>query len=379
MRKAMIIISALLLMMLGTVSVAAAFVTREVSTTEAGVGQSETIDDDLLLTGKRVIIDGVVNGDVLAVGDSVTINGTINGNLLALATHVEVKGTVRGAVITAGNSVTVAGGVQRSLIAAGSRITVTETAKIGGSLLAGADRLEHRGVIDRGVVAGATNLLFSGSVGKEISASGKRLEFAEGAVVGGPVDFWSDSKAIVAAGAKTGAVTYHAPHSDWNTVTKPWYSQPGMIILKLGGFLALGLVLLALFPRLRSRVPQTMVANPWQAPLAGFLALIATPIAAILLMVTVIGLPIGLITLVAYPVLIYVGQVFVAWSVGRLLADRVPLLQGQAWPMLFFTGALLTTLLAEVPLIGPIVGAGMLFYGLGTIWLLATNREPAAL
>lgn len=378
MRKVMILISLLVLMLLGTASVASAFVTRESKAGQASVGKNETIDDDLLITDDTAIIDGTVNGDVLVLGETVTVNGTINGNLLTFASEVELKGTVNGAVIALGNTVTVSGGVQRSLVAGGSRVTLTETAKIGGSLIAGADRLEHRGVIARGVAAGGSNLLFNGTVGKEIKAASKRLELAENAVVGGTVDLWSDHRAIVDAKAKTGAVTHHAYDRDWETVTRPWYLQPGWIILKVGGFLTLGLVLLALFPRLRSRFPSTMATNLWQAPLAGFLALIATPIAAVLLMITVIGLPIGLITLVAYPVLIYVSQVFVAWSVGRLLADRVPALETQSWPVLFLAGAVLTTLLAEVPYLGGIISAAMLFYGLGTIWLLITNRERAA-
>lgn len=378
MRKVMILISLLVLMLLGTASIASAFETRESSAGLASVGKNETVDDDLLLTGKSAIIDGIVNGDVLAVGDTVTINGTINGNLLAFATHVELNGVVNGAVITAGNSVTVSGSVQRSLVAAGSRVALSETAKIGGSLIAGADRLAHRGVIARGVAAAGSNLLIDGTVGREIKAGGGDLVFTANAHVGGTVDLWSDHQAVVATGAKTGAITHHAYNSDWSSFTKPWYLQPGWIILKLGGFLALGLVLLALFPRLRSRFPETMASNLWQAPLAGFLALVATPIAAVILMITVIGLPIGLITLVAYPVLIYVSQVLVAWAVGRFLADRVPGLETQAWPVLFLAGAVLTTLLVEVPYLGGIMTAAMLFYGLGTIWLLITNRGRAA-
>lgn len=378
MRRLTLLISLLVLMLLSTTSIASAIVTREKPSGYSNVAKDETVDDDLLLTGDTAVIDGTVNGDVLALGESVTVNGTINGNLIAFGNRVTVKGAVNGAVITAGNTVTVDGTVQRSVAAAGSRVNLSETAKIGGSLVAAGDHVEHRGVIARGVAVAGSSLYFAGKVGKEIKAAGDRLEFAGSAEVNGPVDLWSDRQAVVTTGAKIGAISYHATESDLTTLTLPWYLQPGWIALKVGGFLALGLLLLSLFPRLRNRLPETLIANPWQAPVAGFLALIATPVAAIILMITVIGLPIGVITLVAYPVLIYVGQIFVAWSVGRLLADRVPALQNVAWPLLFLIGVVLTTLLVEIPFFGGFLSATMLAYGMGTVWLLLKNRERTA-
>lgn len=377
MRKMILLVSLMMVILLGTASVAGAFDIRQQKTGLISVGKNETVNDDLVLAGETVVIEGTINGDVLALGEVVTVTGIINGNLLAFGERVELKGSVNGAVITVGETVTIEGTVERSLITAGSRVTLTETAQVGRSLIAGADRLEHRGIIERGVAAGGSDLRFSGKVGKEIRAGGERLEFASNAVVNGPVDYWSANQARVAAGAQIGAITHHAPSSDWENATRPWYLRPGSIILKFGGFLVVGLVFLFLFPLVRSRFPEIMATHPWQAPLAGFLALIATPITAIILMVTVIGLPLGLITLLAYPVLIYVSQIFVAWSVGRLLADRVPELQYQSWPVLFLTGAVLTTLLMEIPIVGRITTAASLFFGLGTIWLLVTKRNRA--
>ncbi len=379
MRKVMLLVSLMVIMILGSATVASAFEKRTVSNGDAIVAKNETIDDDLLLASDDVIVDGTVNGDVIALADTVIVNGTINGNLFTLADRIEVRGAVNGAVLAAGTTVQIDGTVQRSLVAAGSRITTSESANIGGSLLAAGDRLEHRGVLARGAALAGSNLLVSGKVGKEILAGGARLEFADTAMVGGTVDFWSDESPIVATGARTGAVTRHIMENRWTTHwDRPWYFRPGWAILKFGGFLAFGLAALSLFPRVRSRFPEVISRNLWQAPLAGFLTLVATPIAAILLMITVIGVPIGVVALVSLPVLIYVSQIFVAWSVGRLLADRVPALENQSWPILFLIGALLTTLLVEIPYFGGIMSVASLFYGLGAVCLMIVSRERTA-
>lgn len=376
MRKLITLLSLVLILILGTATVAGAFEVRR-GDSFVTLGRNETINDDMMIAGNNVVIDGTVNGDVLALAQAVTVSGTINGNLIAFGARVEVNGAVNGAVIGAGETLTVEGTVQRSVIGAGSRVLIGESAQIGGSLIAAGDQLEHRGTIARGAALAGSSMILAGKVGREIKAAGEHLAFTGSANVSGPVEFYSRRQAVVAPGAKTGTISHFTPRTtDWQQFSAPWFLRPGWAVLKFGGFMAVGLVLLSLFPALRRRTPEVVATKLWQAPLAGFLVLIATPVAAIIMMITVIGVPLGLITLIAYPVLIYTSQVLIAWGAGSLLAERVPALQNQSWPVLLLIGALLTTILMEVPFFGGIVAAASLCYGLGTIWLMITERSP---
>nr|MBI2905809.1 hypothetical protein [Chloroflexota bacterium] len=49
------------------------------------VAAGEVVDDDLILSGDKVTMDGMVNGILIASGGEVTINGTVNGDLIVNA------------------------------------------------------------------------------------------------------------------------------------------------------------------------------------------------------------------------------------------------------------------------------------------------------
>src|SRR5512147_3198289 len=89
---------------------------------DSGVLNSgETIDDDLIIGGDRVRVDGTVNGMLIAAGQTVTVNGTINGDALLFAADVVVsdKAVIKGNLFSGAQSITVNGEVTGS-IAAGS-------------------------------------------------------------------------------------------------------------------------------------------------------------------------------------------------------------------------------------------------------------------
>src|SRR5688500_7385591 len=71
------------------------------------IGKDEVIDDDLVVTGQTVLIDGVINGDLLAAGSRVVINGRVNGSLMMAGQLLELNGQVGGSVYSAGAALTV--------------------------------------------------------------------------------------------------------------------------------------------------------------------------------------------------------------------------------------------------------------------------------
>jgi UDP-3-O-[3-hydroxymyristoyl] glucosamine N-acyltransferase len=73
-----------------------------------------TVDDDVILNGNAVVMDGVVNGLLLASGNTVTINGTVNGDVIALGSQVTIgtKAVITGNLFAGAQSVTLDGQVE---------------------------------------------------------------------------------------------------------------------------------------------------------------------------------------------------------------------------------------------------------------------------
>ena len=64
----------------------------------AGVAAGETINNDLIVFGRGVRIDGTVKGDVIAFTQDLTVNGHVTGDLIVFGQSARVDGQVDGNV-----------------------------------------------------------------------------------------------------------------------------------------------------------------------------------------------------------------------------------------------------------------------------------------
>ncbi|HYF95314.1 MAG TPA: polymer-forming cytoskeletal protein [Symbiobacteriaceae bacterium] len=316
------------------------------------VGKDEVINDDMWLAGLSVIVDGTINGDLFVFGDSIEINGTVNGNLITGGNRADIKGTVTGSVYSVTGSINVSGRIERTLAATAATVTLEPGAYVGRSGLLAAARVE-----------------VGGQIGKELKAYACGMRIAAGAVIEGPVDYTGDTPATIEQGARTGDMAFHQISLSRATRMSIWWK----VIWFLGCLLA-GLAALTLFPSLRRTYPEAVMQKPWKAPLTGFLALITIPVGALLLLVTVIGIPLSLLIMAAFPLLIYLGQVLVSWTAGKLLADRVEGFRNLRWQLIFAMGALVTTVATALPVAGCIFSFAVVLYGLGGLYYLMIKR-----
>ncbi|WP_243336880.1 STN domain-containing protein [Anaeromyxobacter soli] len=126
----------------------------------------------------------------------------------------------------------------------------------------------------------------------------------------------------------------------------------GQVLAKFALFFALGLLVVALFPRRVDAVAEAMLASPWKSILTGLLGLVATPVLALLLVVTIIGIP--LVAVLALLVLAagVLGFTSLAIHVGR----SIPLPQQRsAWVLQLAIGTAIVVLVTAVPFLGGLV------------------------
>lgn len=70
-------------------------------TFDDSISAGETVENDAMLVGTRVNVDGNVGGDVLATGAVVVVNGEVNGSLVAVGQNVVINGVVEGTTYVA--------------------------------------------------------------------------------------------------------------------------------------------------------------------------------------------------------------------------------------------------------------------------------------
>jgi hypothetical protein len=138
-------------------------------------------------------------------------------------------------------------------------------------------------------------------------------------------------------------------------------------------------VLVAALPGFTTRVAATLRSRAAMSLLIGFIALVCIPVLAIVLFVTLVGIPLALLTLVAYAALLLLGHVVTGiglgdWALARFRAGDAA---RTGWRIGAAVVALLAiAILARIPFLGGLVTFLVLIAGVGA--LLMQARRPAA-
>ncbi len=132
--------------------------------------------------------------------------------------------------------------------------------------------------------------------------------------------------------------------------------------------LLLGLVLILFVPRGADAVFVAVRTAPWSSTGWGLAAFVGLPLLAILAIASLIGLPLGLILLLALALLYFVGYTWSAWVVGRALL-RPP----RNMALAFLTGWTILRALALIPFAGIVTWVAGAVLGLG-LMTVATWR-----
>jgi hypothetical protein len=139
-----------------------------------------------------------------------------------------------------------------------------------------------------------------------------------------------------------------------------------------------------LSPGFAARITDT-IHDHWPASLLfGLIALGCVPMLAVLLMLTIIGLPLGLIVLFAYPILIVLGYVVGLIAVGDIGLQRAqrdkPLQVTDRGPRILaaLAAIVVVALLGRVPVLGGLVTLAVLLLGMGALVQQFGKRKAAA-
>jgi hypothetical protein len=337
------------------------------------VGSGETLDDDLYAAGGDIIIDGTVNGDVFAAGRSLTINGEVNGGVSFAGQTAMINGEVTRGVRFAGQSITVNGQIGRDLVAAGGQLNIGRDAEIGDDLVMGMGTAQINGRIGGDIRAGAGDVTIANGVGGNVEMEVEQLTITSSASIAGNVNYLSQNEANIESGAQiSGEVTRRIPERD-DVPAAPGIlaGLAGAVLWKVLSFLMtfiVGLVVILLASRRLAAMAGSIQSHPWLSLGWGAILLFGVPIAAVIVMITVIGLPLGLIALVLYAIAIYLSQIPVALLIGKLIIrprgemDSKGLMIGA-----FALGLVILSLLTLIPFVGWFIGLLVVLFGLGSM------------
>ena len=264
-----------------------------------------SISGDVFIAGAET-----VNGPVVAIDGSARIDGVVNDDVYVGSGNVRIDGRVTGNVLVADGDATINGHVGGDVISLRGRVVVHSGAQVSGDVVS-----RHPAQVASGTVRGEVRRLNLGSL-------------LRGFLITFLLFFWL-------------AVTVSAA--------------------------ILGLLFVLLFPR---AADATVAAGRRFWPSLGWGALVGIigPILAILVLVTIVGIPLGLGALSALNVLGPLGYVAASLLLGRRIVKGTSM---GARIGAFFAGFGILRVVALLPGIGVVVWVLASLYGLGALTIAA--------
>lgn len=120
-------------------------------------------------------------------------------------------------------------------------------------------------------------------------------------------------------------------------------------IISLLASLILGFVIYTVSKKFFIRTNDLLIKEPLPVVLGGMASFILVPIVSLLLFITVVGLPLGILSLIIYFIIVYLSPVVMGIILGRLiLKHKNPYLQ-------LFVGILVVRLLSLLSMVGAFV------------------------
>ncbi|HEX4004482.1 MAG TPA: polymer-forming cytoskeletal protein [Candidatus Acidoferrales bacterium] len=329
----------------------------------------QELENDLIVAAERARIDGDVDGDVISFSNSLTVNGHVKGDVIAFGREIIINGPVDGNVRSWGETVSLNSTVGRNVTAWVAQLTLDEKASIGGSVMMGVQNGELDGHVAGDVLALANDLALNGKLDRDVTTRGDRLTIGSTAEIDGQIKYEGRGQPEVASGAKLAhsiLITVPRRGPDYTRVAYYWHQ-----VLFWGASFLFGLVLLLIIPGFfADAVNETRRAGP--AVGFGALFLFATPIAVIVVCLTIVGIGIGLSALMLYGIAIYAAQVFVgSWLGEKILGHTLGI--GPAVARLAL-GLAVLRVLRMIPFVGPVLGLIIMIWGLGALVLAAYSR-----
>jgi hypothetical protein len=284
----------------------------------------------------------------------VTVNGAVHGDVICAGQLVAINGPVDGSVRLAGQSVSVNGTVGRNATIMAQGVTIGSSAHISGDLGMLAQTASVNGIVDRDVYGSMQSLSLGGSVGP-VDARLQNLAVSPSASVHGDLRYQSEQTFTVDKSKVSGQIQRTAPpvsHAQREAAA----TSAGFAI-RLYWIVAAtvtGLALVWLAPKLLGRVSETMRKRAATSIGWGVVVVLLGPIAFLLLMITVIGLPLGLLLLAVWGLMLAVGGLFAGVAVGQWLLARADWRKNSLALAALF-GVPLVVILFSIPVLGGLV------------------------
>lgn len=361
--------------------------------------EADTVyDDDFYIGGNSIRFQSEVTGDLIGGSRDLVFTGICGGDIMWGAQHIAIKGTVDRTVRLFGQDIEINAFIGRDLLAFGQKIIIgpgTKIIKDGGFF---GESIEFNGFIGRNLLIRGDKVSISGTINGNLDIEAKDLEIKPNTVIEGNLIYKTPEQAKIESSviihgevkwtemqAKSKGQEYKAfsPITFMVNMFLVFNFIFGILIfiitLILGngwliplmflGLIVSGIVIVSLNRNMALKAVGVLEKRFFASFGLGILLILLFPLAGFLAIVSIIGMPLGMLILFGFGMVCFIGSIytaqFVGCSIGRLLnLGKIP-------PSIFtlIIGIVILAGLILIPIIGWLIAIVVLAAGMGSVIL----------
>lgn len=356
--------------------------------------QAQTINDNHFVSGENLNIEGDYNKDIFLSGTKINFFGNVSGDLFVIGQDIKIDGEVKGSIFFIASQIEIAARVGGSVRGIAQKVKLENY--IDHNLTVFASTIESQAMVNWHGYLVARDMNIGGQferldikttkakINSKIKDSlviigignNTQVELLPPSEIGGNVDYTGKNNLTIADG-----VVIYGKVSQKNIIqpeTKDFisYGQIFWWLVFLFGMILVGLLLITLFGSRLLTIPKYIEQENYKLLFPGLIVFILIPIVAVLLFISLIGIPLALLLLLLYILIFYLGQILLSIWLGDFIWQRIkqkPKLTKDTKNYLFWClvlGAIVWRFIVTLPILGGLVAwlISLLFFG--GIWRL---------
>lgn len=338
-----------------------------------------------------VNITGTHQGDLIVCATSVNVSGELTGDLFACAQTVTINGRVGDSIRVFGNTLTITGIIEGDLLVFAENLTLAPGSRITGDVVTFGKMAVINGTVDGDLKASGASAIVNGDIGGDLSGTMGQLSLS--GTVGRDCRITCDTLKVDPKARIAGDLEYKAREpvdlegkgivggsiqfdKKEKKAEEPERAFSWFTLWRFLASLVVGFVLIGIFRRMTPSIEASVEREIIPSLGVGFVMAVVLPVAALIVGLLVVTIPLAVIALIAWLIAVYVAKLPVALWLGRRILRAL----GSADPSPYLgllIGLVLLFLLFAIPYLGPFLWILTVAVGLGAL-ALGTRGHLAA-
>lgn len=324
--------------------------------------------NDLFRTDDSVSVNEELNGSSFIAGSTVDVDSKVNGILFAAGNQVETAGESEYAFV-AGNSVKLVSQKFIDGFIAGNVIEIKDV-EVQRDLYVAGSAITYSGTTGRNAILTGSSVTVKGTIKGNLTVYANDIKIESDAVIEGTLKYSSDSSVDISKSAKVGYTEIEEAKS--SSVKAPTIkTRITDTLLSLMNILVIGLLMMLIMPKVFEKIAKQDEKKILTNIGFGAVTLIAAPIAALILITTLIGMSTGFVLLGMFVICLYISSVFTSYYLSNMILKN----KIKNKYLIYLIGASALALLKLIPFVSILVSIASLCLGMGIVVSLLFNRK----